>query len=314
MSWFGPRASGARRALGSRAGKAVGLATLVTVLVAVTGLVTGGFAKSPSFFAAAKKRNFVSVCVQRHGGNQSKGDLNVLLRRQCAKGQSPLKLALFPVKRKRGRPGPQGPQGPQGTQGPQGPQGPQGVAGKPAQTVVSSLTAPWATLPTLVSLTPDGVAFGPYANGGVDGGSLVYHGLDGMPLSAVRSISYYARYVSDGDTGGVGVPYLRIFTTGGPLPVNDAIFSPNTQPPDPDTAEGPFHEWVGTSGLWRYNDDAGAGGEFGVNGAPFSSVLATHGNEIITGIRITTGFSAGTNLAALLRWLEINGTTFAFRN
>jgi hypothetical protein len=43
-------------------------------------------------------------------------------------------------------------------------------------------------------------------------------------------------------------------------------------------------------------------------------VLATHGTEVITGIRISTGFSAGTDLAALLRWLEINGEVFVFGN
>jgi len=46
------------------------------------------------------------------------------------------------------------------------------------------------------------------------------------------------------------------------------IFSPNTQSPDPDVAEGASHEWVATS---------------------------------------------GTDLAALLRWMEINGERFAFR-
>jgi hypothetical protein len=178
--------------------------------------------------------------------------------------------------------------------------------------VNSISTAPWSTQNTLVALTPDGVAFGPYANGGTAGGSIVYDGLDGQPLSAVKSLSYYMRYVADGDTGGVGVPYLRIFTDVGGT-AHDVIFSPNTQPPDPDTAEGPFHEWVATSGTWRYDDDGDTGaGEFG-HGAPFSAVLATHGSEKITGIRISTGFSTGTNLAALLRWLEINGQTYVFR-
>ena len=76
--------------------------------------------------------------------------------------------------------------------------------------------------------------------------------------------------------------------------------------------EGPFHEWVGTSGLWRYDDLPGnCDGEFGC-GAPLSAVKATNGTEPIIGIRITTGFGAGTNLAALLRWLEVNGETFFF--
>ncbi len=160
-----------------------------------------------------------------------------------------------------------------------------------------------------VSLTPDGVEFGPYADGGADGGSLRFNGLNGQPLSAINSLVYFARYVSDGDTGGVGVPYLRVFLEGD---THDAIFAPNTQPPDPDVAEGPFHTWVATSGLWRYDDDAGSGGQYGVNGAPFATVVGDHGTETISGILITTGFSAGANLSALVRSLEVNGETFTY--
>ena len=160
-----------------------------------------------------------------------------------------------------------------------------------------------------VSLTPDGVEFGPYADGGAAGGSLFYDGLNGKPLSAVRSLLYWARYTSVGDTGGVGVPYLRIFLQGD---THDVIFSPNTQPPDPDVTEGPFHTWAATSGLWRYDDDGGAGGQYGVNGAPFPQVVGDHGTETISGIYVTTGNSAGTDLAALLRSFEINGERFTF--
>jgi hypothetical protein len=81
----------------SRAGKVIGLGACVAVLVGLTGLVTGGFAKSPSFLAAATKKGFVPVCTQRKGGFESKGDLNIRLKKFCAKGQKPLKLALFPV-------------------------------------------------------------------------------------------------------------------------------------------------------------------------------------------------------------------------
>jgi hypothetical protein len=162
---------------------------------------------------------------------------------------------------------------------------------------------------TSVSATPDGVEFGPYTDGGTEGGSLCYDGLNGQPLSSVQSLVYFARYISDGDTGGVGVPYLRIFLEDD---THDAIFSPNTQPPDSDTAEGPFHTWVATSGLWRYDDDAGAGGEYGLIGAPFSEVLSDHGTEVISSICVTTGFSAGADLAALLRTFEVNGEVFRF--
>jgi hypothetical protein len=172
---------------------------------------------------------------------------------------------------------------------------------------------PWSTLNTLVTLSPDGVAFGPYPDGSIAGGSIEYAGLNGQPLSAVRSLSYYARYVTEGDTGGVGVPYLRVRTQAGGT-THSIIFSPNTQPPDPDMSEGPFHEWVATSGVWRYDDDGGeCTGQYACPGARFSQVVADHGTEPISGIRVTTGFSAGLNLTGLLRWLEVNGQTFVFR-
>lgn len=179
-----------------------------------------------------------------------------------------------------------------------------GPAGKDAETVVSTLAAPWAVTNPTVSLTTDGIEFGPYADGGAAGGSVRYDGLNGQPLSSVTSLTYYMRYVSTLDTGGVGVPYLRIFTN---ADANDAIFSPNTQSPDADVAEGPFHEWVTTSGSWRYDDDPGNGPD-----VPFATLIAAHGTDVISGIYISTGFTAGTNLASLLRWIEINGQKFAF--
>ena len=205
-----------------------------------------------------------------------------------------------------------------GPPGAPGQNGANGAPGEDAQTTVGAVPGQGFSADPSVSLTPDGVAFGPYANGGTQGGSLHYGGLNGQPLSAINNLVYFARYVSDGDTGGVGVPYLRVFLDGN---THDAIFSPNTQPPDPDVAEGPFHTWVATSGLWRYDDDDGDGqidgsepdpAEYGLNGAPFSTVVGDHGTETISDIRITTGNTAGTNLAALLRSLEVNGETFAF--
>lgn len=162
---------------------------------------------------------------------------------------------------------------------------------------------------TSVKNTSDGVKFGPYPDGGAAGGSVCTDALTGQPLSDVSHLAFEARYTADGDTGGVGVPYLRIFLNSD---ADDAIFSPNTQPPDPDVGEGPFHTWVGTAGLWRYDDDSGSGGQYGPNGAPFSKVKTDHGTETISKICISTGFTAGTNLSALLRTWEVNSTDYAF--
>jgi hypothetical protein len=173
--------------------------------------------------------------------------------------------------------------------------------------VVSDFGGAWSFTGTEVAMTPDGVAFGPYADGGAASGSLNYSGLNGMTLADVENLVYYARYTAANDTGGVGVPYLRIFLLDESLNSHRAIFSPNTQAPDPDVAEGPFHEWVATSGSWRYDDDEGNFPDIS-----FEELLADHGTETITGLRITTGFTAGQGLSALLRWMEINGQTFSF--
>jgi hypothetical protein len=169
---------------------------------------------------------------------------------------------------------------------------------------VKDLTGAFKNTNGTVTMTPDGVAFGPYADGGATGGSIVYSGLNGKPLSSVTNLVYYARYMATNDTSGVGAPYLRIFLN---TNNDDAIFSPDTQQPNPDIAQGPFHEWVATSGSWRYDDDGGNNPD-----ESYAALLAAHGTETISGIVISTGNSNGTNLQALLRWMEINGKTTNF--
>jgi hypothetical protein len=162
------------------------------------------------------------------------------------------------------------------------------------------------TNPT-VTMTPDGVNFGPYADGSAQGGSIVYNGLNGQPLNAVKNLVYYARYVADSAPSG-DAPFLRVWTEND---ANDAIFNPETQTPDPDITQGPFHEWVATSGSWRYNDDAGSTPD-----ESFADLLAAHGTETISRVTVTTGFAGasggGINLQSVLRWMQINGKTFNF--
>jgi hypothetical protein len=157
---------------------------------------------------------------------------------------------------------------------------------------------------TKVENTADGVTFGPYADGGTAHGSLCTGVLNGQLLSDVQHLAFEARYTADTSTGGVGVPYLRIFTESG---AHDAIFSPNTQSPDPDMDQGPFHTWVATAGSWRYDDDAGSGPD-----EPFSTLIADHGTDTISNLCISVGSTAGTNLSALLRSWEINSKDYAF--
>lgn len=219
------------------------------------------------------------------------------------------------LRKKLGLPGPSGNNGSNGSNGANGPTGQTGGEGHPgatgppgddALTRITSLPGPgFDGTNVSVIMTPDGVRFGPYADGGANGGSLYYSGLNGHTLSEVKSLIYRIRYSSDGDCGGVCVPYLRIFLNNDS---HDAIFSPNTQQPDPDLTEGEFHNWVPTSGTWRYDDDPGNLPDIHT----YADLVTDHGTEVVSGIYITTGFTNGTDLTALLRSFEVNGENFVF--
>jgi hypothetical protein len=204
----------------------------------------------------------------------------------------------------KGATGAQGIQGAKGDKGDTGAQGPQGAL---PFTFVTSLTGDFSTAADAVNLTAEGVEFGPYPDGGAARGHLVYTGLAGKTLSQITDLFYTAKFTTT-DHNPVAVPYLRIFLAGG----HDVIFSPNTQP-SPATSEGKFHHWDVTSGTVRYDDDAGDGsGPYGtVTGVPFSQVASDHGNEVITNIRVTTGYTAGQDLSATLRTLGVNDQVFA---
>ena len=237
------------------------------------------------------------------------------------------------LKGKTGATGPQGPAGPQGVQGPAGPQGatgakgdtgatgapgakgdtgatgptgPQGPAGpvtpEDAFTSVTALGGDFTATNASVSMDADCVEFGSYANGGAEGGSVKYTGLNGMRLGDIVNLVYTASYSSDTDTGGVGVPYLRIFLEGG----KRVIFSPNTQPV-PSFATDELHQWDVTEGTVRYNDDTGFGPD-----SPWQQIAADHADEVIEGIYVSVGFSAGENLTGCLRTLGINEVAFKF--
>jgi hypothetical protein len=167
-------------------------------------------------------------------------------------------------------------------------------------------------------MTGDGVQFGPFADGGdcTPGTGLArldFSGLNGQPLSALKSLVYRAQYIADNDTSGVGSPTMRVFfegTTGGTP--NRLTFSPNTQfnnPVNYDIGQGEVHEWIVTSGTVRFNDDAGAdpAGE-----APWSSFMAAHGTKLITNINILNGCQAGTNLRGIVREVDVNGQHYEF--
>src|SRR4051794_18173613 len=193
-----------------------------------------------------------------------------------------------------GAKGDTGAAGADGAKGDKGDQGPQGSSG--ALPPGFDLTNP------SVKLTSAGVRFGPYADGGAAGGSLYYDALNGAKLSDIASLSFRARF-STGDDNAVAVPYLRIFLEGD---THDVIYSPNTQPAL-DVAEDVFHTWDARAGTVRYDDDPGDNPD-----STWADVLADHGDDAISGIYVTIGFTGGTNLTGMLSDFAVNGDSFHF--
>jgi len=214
----------------------------------------------------------------------------------------------------KGKVGPQGPQGVKGETGPKGDKGEKGDAGGSHVTLVKNLSGAWAPKAgdaAGLTLTGDGVQFGPFANGGgcstagVDYARLNFTGVNGMKVSDLNNLAFYARYHADNNTGGVGSPTLRISVSGG----NRIAFSPNTQPYGSFAADD-FHEWVVTSGTVRLNDDAGDRPQ---DEKPWAQIVAQlPAGATVTGIDILNGCQAGTNLTSLLRWVQVEGQTYQF--
>jgi hypothetical protein len=150
-------------------------------------------------------------------------------------------------------------------------------------------------------MTAECAEFGPYPNGGAAGGSVYYSGFNGRRLGDIVKLIYTGSFSSDTATGGTGAPYLRIFLEGD---THDVIFSPNTQP-FPLIAEDVLHQWDVTEGTVRYDDDPGNDPD-----SPWQVIVAEHAGENISGIYVTVGFSAGTNLSGCLRTLAVNERVF----
>jgi hypothetical protein len=172
---------------------------------------------------------------------------------------------------------------------------------------VDAFAAPWEASNASVVLTPDGVAYGPYADGSAAGGSLRCHGLDGQPLAAVRNLAYWMRYLDDQlallEAG--AAPYARVFTEDADGVAHDAAFTPGSQTYS-GLGAGPFQEFVASAGMWRYDADDGTGG------VPLADLQAAHPDDVITKITITLGYTAGRNLSGLLRWVQLNGNRYTF--
>ena len=269
------------------------------IIVATAAALVGVFAVSSA--AGAAQHYLITSSSQIKNGTISLFDLTPNARK-ALKGQ----------KGDTGTRGPAGVQGPKGDRGPAGPaadgkpgiQGEKGDSGAlPAgfATSASASVSDGIVTVTPVARTTAGFAFGPYADGGSAGGSVIYDGANGLELHQLSALSFTAKYSTDDDTE-IGVPYLRVFFTNG----SNLIYSPNTQP-NKVTTEDTFHTWNVLSGTVRYNDDAGNGADM-----TFAAALAAHGSDKVSAVKVSAGFSAGHNLRVTLSQLKVNDKTYNF--
>jgi len=195
--------------------------------------------------------------------------------------------------------GPAGPIGQTGSPGANGPAGAQGPAGAAGADAVSKQTAFGkqfegyrsngcdSTKPKGdVAIGNDNVVFGPFANGW-SSASIYTGAYNGMKLKDISVIAYDAMYEQTGTDVHGGAPYFRVFLDGD---THDVIYSPNSQGRTINSGE--WHREKVTSGVLRFDDDGGDGtGPYGINGAPWNTVVAEQGDRTISGIYVSAGCS-----------------------
>jgi hypothetical protein len=298
--------------------------TLIAALVAVLAVTSGAFAAKQYLITSSKqiRKGAISLSdLSRHAHERLQGaqGLQGLQGQQGLAGAAgaPGKDGTNGLNGKdganglNGLNGLQGLKGDMGVQGPQGIQGPQGPKGTPAP-ILQRLTGDFSGTNASVATTLDGVQFGPYSDGGAWGGSVRYNGANGLTLSQIKQLSYNVEYSAANDAP-IGDAYLRIFLDNG----KDVIFDPTqcaTVVPD----KSVFHTFDVVGSPVRYDDDSCDGaGDHNFPGSPagqqdWASVLAHHGSDVVSGIYVTTGWTGGSDLTAILRSLSVNGQSFTF--
>jgi hypothetical protein len=278
-------------------------AALIALAVGVSTAVAGSAGSSRANGSLGVRNGVIYACVETHGNNQTLGDLKL---GNCHKGFKKIAWNIRGPRGVRGpasvgKQGPVGPQGPQGAQGAQGDKGPPGPPGPPAPTMLR-LSGDFSGTNATVATTLDGVQFGPYPDGGTAGGSVRYTGANGLTLAQITQLSFTVMH-SSADHSPIGSPYLRIFLN---ADTDDVIFDPTACATTVPT-ESEFHTYEVTTGDVRYDDDPCVGSQ-----QSWATVVATHGTDVVSGIYVTTGFTGGDTLAAILRSLKVNGTGFVF--
>jgi hypothetical protein len=289
--------------------KQILLAMSLALVFGVTASLGGSNRASSSSGKLGISHGVIHACVETSGDSATFGDIKL---NNCHAGYKKIQWNVRGPRGARGAqgtgtPGPRGPVGPTGSAGPagtKGDKGDRGPTGPPARTMLR-LTGDFAGTNASVATSLDGVQFGPYSDGGAWGGSVVYHGADGLTLAQLTQLSYTVDHSSANDSP-IAAPYLRIFLN---QDSHDVIFDPTkcatTVPP-----EDQFKTFEVTTGDVRYDDDSCDG--VPPDQQPWATVVAAHGTEVVSGIYVTTGFTGGADLTAILRTLSVNGHPFVF--
>jgi hypothetical protein len=133
---------------------------------------------------------------------------------------------------------------------------------------------------------------------------VLYTGANGLTLGDISQLSYVIEH-SSGNDSPIAAPYLRIFLNGD---ADDVIFDA-TQCATAVPPEDQFNTFEVTTGDVRYDDDPCVSA---ASQQPWATVVAAHGDDVISGIYVTAGFAGGAPLAAILRTLSVNGHAFTF--
>ena len=265
--------------------------TLIAVLVGVLSITSGAF---------AAHHYMITSSSQIKNGVIRVADLRPAARK-----------ALHGKKGSEGIAGPQGVAGAQGPKGDRGPQGPQGQQGAPARAMLR-LAGDFAGTNASVATSLDGVQFGPYSDGGPWGGSVRYDGANGLTLSQLTQLSYKSMYSAGRqgpDRRGVPARLPRRRT-------RRRLFDPTqcaTQVP----AVNVFNTFEMVGSHVRYDDDSCDGAGINYSDSPAGSragrrCLRTTAPRSSRRIYVTTGFSGGADLTAILRSISVNGDSFVF--
>jgi len=181
-----------------------------------------------------------------------------------------------------------------------------------ADTDVPSLTGDWSVSNSSVEQVDEGVRFGPYADGGAAGGTLLYKGGNGLKLSEVGNFSFTFSYNQRENWSGA-VPYGRIWLDTNENGVWDAgadkaiMFDPSKGGAFGTLSQGIDHSFGTSDNSVRFDDDSGIGGQ-----RKWDDIVAAHGGEDVVMVGVTAGFTGSTNVSAMLKKLTFNGETFSF--